>query len=172
MEEQKSFSSLDCTDLMKNTGATKPVEIKDIIPIKFGSSVVSKDYIVLDGELESNINYLKLKGVLNYSLEMECSRCLDISNKNLHSNIEAIFTLDAEDEALRITENMTINLEGVIAATITDSLDMKYLCFNDCLGICPECGANKNTTKCSHNIDKKINNLKENPFSSLNELNL
>ena len=172
MEEQKSFSSLDCTDLMKNTGATKPVEIKDIIPIKFGSSVVSKDYIALEGELESNINYLKLKGVLNYSLEMECSRCLDINNKNLHSNIDAIFTLDAEDEALRITENMTINLEGVIAATITDSLDMKYLCFNDCLGLCPECGANKNTKKCSHNIDKNINNLKENPFSSLNELNL
>ena len=56
MEEQKSFSSLDCTDLMKNTGATKPVQIKDIIPIKFGSSVVSKDYIALEGELESNIN--------------------------------------------------------------------------------------------------------------------
>ena len=172
MEEQTSFYSLDCSDLMKNTGAAKPIEIKDIIPIKFGSSVVSKDYIALEGELESNINYLKLKGVINYSLKMECSRCLDICNKNLHSNIDAIFTLDAEDEALRITENMTINLEGVIAATITDSLDMKYLCFNDCLGICPECGANKNTTKCSHNIDKKINNLKENPFSSLNELNL
>ena len=172
MHQQTSFSNVDCNDLMKNSGASKPIEIKDIIPIKFGSSVVSKDYITLEAELESNINYLELKGVLNYSLEMECSRCLEINSKNLDANINAFFTIDSEDEALRITEKMTINLEGLIADTITDSLDMKYLCFNDCLGICPDCGANKNVNKCSHNIDKNINNLKENPFSSLNELNL
>ena len=172
MQQQTSFSNVDCNDLMKNSGASKPIEIKDIIPIKFGSSVVSKDYITLEAELESNINYLELKGVLNYSLEMECSRCLEINIKNLDANINAFFTIDSEDEALRIRENMTINLEGLIADTITDSLDMKYLCFNECLGICPDCGANKNVNKCGHNIDKNINNLKENPFSSLNELNL
>ena len=77
MQQQTSFSNVDCNDLMKNSGASKPIEIKDIIPIKFGSSVVSKDYITLEAELESNINYLELKGVLNYSLEMECSRCLE-----------------------------------------------------------------------------------------------
>ena len=132
MSQSNKFSNIDCSGLLKNEGSTQAIEIKDFMTIKFGSSVVLNDYITLNAEISSHIGYLKLDGSIDYILKMECSRCLELDKQHNSSNISAVFTNDNEDDALVIQENKSLNLDGLIADIITESLDMKYICFEDC----------------------------------------
>ena len=138
---------------------------------KDGGEVSKKD-ILLKGHISSGYEFVEIDGVLYFNLEMECSRCLKFKNNDYSSNLSAIFTKKNEDEALNISEFNTINIEGIVADTITDSMNMKYLCSLDCLGLCLICGMDRNISNCEHNNEENKKNLKDNPFSSLNELDL
>ncbi len=44
-----------------------------------------------------------------------------------------------------------IDLNDLLREQFYLALPMKPLCKNDCRGICPQCGANRNLTKCDCN---------------------
>jgi len=172
MIQESKFINIDCSDLLNSSGSTRPLEIKEKMLIKYSSSMVSKKDVFLKGHISSGYEFVEINGILYFNLEMECSRCLKSKNNDYSSNLRAIFTKKNDDEALNISEFNKINLEGIVADTITDSMNMKYLCSLDCIGLCLLCGMDRNINNCKHKSERNKKNLKDNPFSSLNELDL
>ncbi len=172
MNKLVKFSEIECNDLLNNSGSSRDVEIEEKMEVKLSSSRVISEKVIFSGTLTSGFEFLKIDGSLKYTLEMECSRCLKLVKKDCISSLGAIFTIDNEDEALSISDSLTINLEALVADKITDSMKIQYICSKDCMGLCSLCGDNKNLNDCGHSLNELKKNSKDNPFSLLNELDL
>lgn len=172
MIQLSKYSDIDCSDLFNRSGAIKTIEIKEKIAVKLASTKVVSEEVIFEGSLTSGFEFIKVDGSLKFTIEMECARCLELVNKDCISALGAVFTKDNDDETLSISESLTINLEGLVADNVTDSMNMKYICSIDCLGLCYICGDNRNHSNCGHTVNENKKNSKDNPFSSLNELNL
>ena len=91
----------------------------------------------------------------------QCSRCLGDVTIPVEMTIceEYIATADAntgaalrppiDPEAFRIDETHTLNLEEAVRQSWAGVLPMQPLCRHDCQGLCPRCGQDLNTVRCS-----------------------
>ena len=172
MNRLSKFLGIDCNDLLNNSGSFRPIEIREKMNIIYSSSKVSNDDILLKGQISSGYDFIEIDGILFFNLEMECSRCLKLIKNDYSSNLRAVFTRKNDDESLTISGENSINLESLVADVITDSMNIKYLCSIYCLGLCLKCGMDRNMNNCSHIYEENKKNLKDNPFSLLNELDL
>ncbi len=57
--------------------------------------------------------------------------------------------LEADDLAASFYQDERIDLAQMVLEQIVLALPMKPLCQEDCRGLCPECGVNRNTTSCA-----------------------
>ena len=69
----------------------------------------------------------------------------------------------ADDEVI-LLDSGNIDLSEVTDRAFVGSIPIKYLCSEDCKGLCSVCGANLNRESCSceeDNIDPRLAKLKE-----------
>ncbi|HOO75043.1 MAG: DUF177 domain-containing protein [Thermotogae bacterium] len=158
---------------------------------KFSGNIVIDDwkYIeLLNGEakflspvkvqllIKRNSSNFIVKGSVETSLELECSRCLNMTESKIKSDFEAVYIDESvikteKTEHLKSLENYIefdgINLdltERIIEAIIL-SVPEKILCREDCKGLCQICGTNLNENpdhKCEEDyIDPRFETLKK-----------
>ena len=100
-------------------------------------------------------------GRLKAEVSAECSRCLTHVEEPLDTEISEQFypTVDystgtatalslLEDGAFRINATNELDVREAFRQNLITSLPMKPLCKPDCAGICPDCGTNRNESKC------------------------
>jgi len=119
-----------------------------------------------------------IKGHLETSLSLVCSRCLkefsyplDIDFKDEYiPTTEAILGEEYEHELtsdeleLSFYSNDEIDIEDLIRGHLLLSVPMKPLCKADCQGICPKCGSDLNMGLCTckdEEIDPRLSQLKK-----------
>lgn len=113
-------------------------------------------------------------GTATATVTGECARCLEEARFEADGQIEGYFVLEgfetpeelAEDEFEQVEPEGEIELADLIRAAIIYELPTVLLCRDDCLGLCPRCGANlnKETCGCKDAPDD------DNPFSALKGL--
>ncbi len=119
-----------------------------------------KDYIV-SLNLKSDIKLQCGRCLENYVMDIDTSSNIILSHKDIHSNNE----LSEEDlivEYLEDEENF--NLNNLIREEIIVQTPMKPLCDENCKGLCPICGADKNKQPCD--CETKLNR-ENSPFAVL-----
>jgi uncharacterized protein len=114
--------------------------------------------IVLDGRIEQAGDEYLLRGALRGGLLTQCVRCLEPATLALDVPVMLTFVEGeepkGEEEDEDDAEDVITFQDGVIdvGAEIRDelllALPMGPLCREDCAGICPTCGANRNLTPC------------------------
>jgi uncharacterized protein len=57
--------------------------------------------------------------------------------------------LGSDDLDLDFYDHDLLNLAGLVETETTLALPMKPLCREDCRGLCPVCGGNRNVTACT-----------------------
>ena len=152
------------------------LKVKDLdLPEEYSSNKDNVNvhlYIIKDKE--GYILSMDMKG----DLKVECSRCLepfDMDMKNV-SNV-LITTKKPTQQNQELTQDDLMveyiddyekfNLTDFVREEILIQTPMKPLCDENCKGICPICGSNKNENPC--NCEEKVE--KENsPFAKLKEL--
>lgn len=114
---------------------------------------------------------------LHTSLQLECSRCLDLFGKAVRIRIDEEFlptidilsgsrlALDEEaDPANLIDARHELNVAELVRQSLLLTLPVAPLCRSNCKGLCPVCGKNRNREKCHHEsdeIDPRLARLKE-----------
>lgn len=108
-------------------------------------------------------------------LETTCSRCLQPAETVIDATIEERFRREGEprvesaesgedDEAdVSYYRGDRIDVGEVVREHVALHLPMKPVCREDCLGLCPQCGANRNETPCDcrdDDIDPRLAALK------------
>ena len=118
----------------------------------------SGEGITFSGRLEQAGDEYLLRGALRGGLLTQCERCLEPATLELDVPVTLTFVereeLSGDEEDEDGEEDVIPFEDGVIdvGSEIRDelllALPMGPLCREDCAGICPTCGANRNLTPC------------------------
>ena len=103
-----------------------------------------------------------VEGTAKFTADFYCSRCLDpypfANVSNFHVRFRPRPTVSEENEEVEITAAEELDVEFYVERSIPLrdlaleqvqlSIPMKPLCDENCLGLCPQCGANRNREAC------------------------
>src|SRR5688572_26743475 len=135
--------------------------------------------VALSAEVRKDGQKVRLVGRVSATLELECSRCLEPYPVPVASSFDLLFlpvadiaaTSDGEEREVREDDlgvsyykDDEIDLAEVIREQFYLALPMKPLCREDCRGLCPECGINRNRETCSCRtewVDPRMEPLKK-----------
>jgi len=102
-----------------------------------------------------------------YTVEMagECDRCLGRARFPLDARFDLFYrpmSFIAREEEVEIDEGEAeigfyegggLELEDILREQVLLALPMQRVCRDDCKGICPVCGQNRNETACDCKVD-------------------
>jgi uncharacterized protein len=103
---------------------------------------------------------VRIQGRLKVEIGYECDRCLGQAVFPMEASFDLFYqpaSVIGRDEEIEIDEgeaeigfyeNGGIELEDVLREQVLLALPMQRVCREECLGICPVCGRNRNETDC------------------------
>jgi uncharacterized protein len=167
--------------LKEHVGATRRVPFEAASLALYDDEGNNMEVRNLKGEVKVTrlSDGLLVQGDVQADVDVLCSRCLDNITLSVDARLEEQFkpTVDvetgrvikredeAEDEdAFAIDPNHHMDLSEPIRQALLVALPMRPLCREDCKGLCPVCGANRNTTDCGHTdepMDSRWEGLRE-----------
>ncbi|MBN2371907.1 MAG: DUF177 domain-containing protein [Vicinamibacteria bacterium] len=105
---------------------------------------------------------IQVSGIIQARLRLECGRCLEPFTLGIDEKLDlAYLPRDAnrgDEEEVRLEDHDLvvayyaddrIDLGEMVREQFILNQSMRRLCREDCRGLCPQCGANRNTTACS-----------------------
>jgi uncharacterized protein len=134
----------------------------------------SLDKVDVDCLITKTSGTVFIKGSFTALIDTCCSRCLENTKLSIGSDFaytliparaETSEDLELKPEELEICyyQGDFIDLGPVICEQIILQMPIKALCNEECKGLCPQCGANLNTSSCncsSNIIDSRLAVLK------------
>lgn len=105
-------------------------------------------------------------GQISFDLKCTCGRCLKEFTSGFKTGNLYLYFDDIED-MLELDISDDLRQEAML------SLPLSPVCSNDCKGLCPECGIDRNKESCSCEHDRRDDDEDEdNPWSALDDLEL
>jgi uncharacterized protein len=107
------------------------------------------------------IKDIRIRGRLATRLETECARCLEPLTQDVLREFDLLYRpqgADAGRDEMSVTdaeaeisyyEGEGLPLEDVVREQILLAVPLKLTCRDDCKGLCPHCGKNRNSELCS-----------------------
>ena len=114
-----------------------------------GSEVPEGAPVHLDLRLESVNEGVVVKGTTAAPWVGECRRCLRPVEATLSAPILEVFEISATEGETRSLLGTSIDLEPVAREAVLLELPLAPLCRDDCAGLCPQCGTDRNLTDCA-----------------------
>ena len=112
--------------------------------------------VQISGEVSNESGVLRLKGTIKTIYSTACARCLKPLDILLTAETDMILSDDPETEEeddLFVLTGDSVDPADVLVPALILQVQMTYLCKEDCKGLCPHCGADRNVTDCD--CDKK-----------------
>jgi uncharacterized protein len=132
-------------------------------PIEFfGEQIRQAGPLEVEGtaELSAATMEIRVRGRFRVRMEADCDRCLEPVDFPIDTDFELCYLpasslsedeevgLEAIDAQAGFYEGMGLELADVLREQILLLLPMQRLCRQDCRGICPVCGRNRNQALC------------------------
>ena len=86
-----------------------------------------------------------------FSAPVVCSRCAESFKKSFEIDIEHLLAKSLENDDnddYIVVENGSLDLATLISEDIIFSLPLRFLCDEECKGLCAKCGKNLNDGPC------------------------
>ncbi len=143
----------------------KPVqwtESLDLTPLlKERSDLIEFGPVHADLQAGYNAGAVEVDGTLKASITQPCSRCLTPVKHELNIPLHEVFIQrltegsdeDEEDNVHHITED-SIDLMPYVEENVLLAIPFVPLCDEDCKGLCPVCGVNRNEQPCDCSQEK------------------
>ncbi len=151
-------------------------EKPDYFKVDPEEGVLRKD-VHVQGSLSKVGREVLLKGSVSTEMEMICSRCLEPLKYQIRSRVSSRYVpgqeagsqdtdieLHTSDIEVEYYSDGRIDLTQAVYDQMMLSLPLARLCREDCLGICSQCGVNRNKKNCQcsdkDSIDPRLAVLK------------
>lgn len=135
------------------------IELDGIKPIQSPSKVFVS--------AQNRAGVVKLIANLQIEYARDCDRCSTVVSKILDYTFKHTLVVslngDSSDNYVE-TPDYKLELDELITSDVILELPHKFLCSEDCKGLCSMCGVNLNQTSCDCNkrpIDSRLEALKE-----------
>jgi len=101
-----------------------------------------------------------VKGELETTATVVCSKCLTQFDVPLHTEWEAWLTEhpayaeETEEREVQLIESDPVDLTPYIREAMLFTLPFVPVCREDCKGLCPKCGVNRNEVTCTCDTER------------------
>jgi uncharacterized protein len=110
----------------------------------------------VQAELDKTGGQIHLKVEVGVKASLVCDRCLDGFEQRLSARYSVVYLAqeagvrsENSEEIQYLSPDVTLlDLGEDVRQFVVLSVPQKVLCKEECLGLCPTCGANKNKTQC------------------------
>jgi uncharacterized protein len=143
-------------DMLRHPGSRRDVAASgDLGDIRVTSSRVAPGAETdFSGVIEAlDGGAVRVRGHVHTRWEGECRRCLGPASGELDVDVSELFERVPESEDIYPLGADRLDLEPLVRDAIYLELPQAPLCAADCQGLCPECGADRNTVDCGHAVD-------------------
>ena len=156
-------------DLANVVARPKAIEVAfspDEINLDIDGTSLSGD-VSYSGETERVIEKVHVRGTVKAEVRVDCTRCLEPVTSKFEITFDDVFVNPEEDEAEveivlgaeELDESIAIDgkidVGEVVREQIILALPDQVFCKEDCKGLCPKCGSNRNLIDCKC-IDEEI----------------
>lgn len=149
----------------------KPVRFAVDVPageISFIEQITQASPLHAEGKAEvlhASIGEIRVSGKLTVQMEAPCDRCLEPASIPVARDFDLVYVPAEEaqasgekevDEAgveVGYYEGNGLELNDVLREVVLLALPMQIICRDDCAGICPGCGGNRNQQACDCHPD-------------------
>lgn len=110
--------------------------------------------------LPHTLGEIRIQGHLKVRLRSDCDRCLEPADFPIDSDFDLFYRpalragyeedveIDEGESEVAFYEGDGVELTDILREYILLSLPMQRICREDCHGICPVCGKNRNVANC------------------------
>jgi uncharacterized protein len=137
---QKAGTGLDVHDSVYLPRlAEENKQVRDISPVEVAVHAAGSEH------------QCRVHGALRATVTYQCSRCLEDASETLDVPFDESFTnLESkQNEDIHLVADDEIVLDPYIEETINLALEYCPVCAEDCKGLCPVCGCNRNRQQCA-----------------------
>jgi uncharacterized protein len=134
-------------------GSGQPLHVDDSasIPAFAAFTFTEPAHVVLD--LRRVDRGLQIDGSIDVQVDGPCDRCLEDVSVPIHIEVEERFdppsgTSDPFAENNVLSGDL-LDVGDLTRQLVTSALPMGFVCKDDCAGLCPQCGRNRNETMCT-----------------------
>ncbi len=148
--------SFPVAELLRQPGARREIEVTGSLgDVHVSASAVPEGAEAqVSGVIESlDSTTVQFKGHVRVPWTGECRRCLGEAHGELDIEVHELFERAPESEDIYPLAADRLDLEPLVRDAIYLELPQAPLCRADCQGLCPECGADRNTVDCGHVVD-------------------
>ena len=146
------------------------IDPEDTTSFLYGVSFPSPMKVV--GDITNTAGYMRMSLEMSVEYEAECARCLSPVSGKFSLDLEKTVAprsllLDLDEDKLddyAIIEDGFLDMDEQLRAQLEMEFPVRFLCHDDCKGLCQRCGKNLNEGKCEcpeKEIDPRLAPLQE-----------
>lgn len=144
--------TVDVGALQRNPGTRRRIEldgaIAELALSTSGVAVADGEPVRFDGVLEAVHEGILVTGTVHARWNGACRRCLERAEGELVVAVRELCVEHGDDETTYALGHEELDLEPIVHDACILELPLAPLCSEECLGLCPECGANRNVEPC------------------------
>lgn len=158
--------TLNISELLRKRVEELPFEVTyngDLI-VREDFKLILKSPLRVCGNAAYDGQIVNLKGNITGIIEVQCSRCLEPLDYQLNVEFNEDFSKLEHNEEIYPIEEESIDLKDMVVDNLILSIPLKFLCSENCRGLCTVCGKNLNKYQCDcnkDNIDPRLAVLKD-----------
>ena len=109
--------------------------------------------VQIRGTLQNRAEILTLTYTADYAMTAPCARCLEEVTQERsyfaeHTVVESVQD-ETDEDAYALAPDGMLDVDALVAADLSLSLEGVTLCGENCKGLCPRCGKNRNHGSCA-----------------------
>jgi len=140
---------INAVELLRQPGAVRDVSVDiDAAPLD-----AEHERLVGDVHVELQLTALNdgidVNGTVSADWATVCRRCLADVSGTAVGRVDEVYQVELLDAEAYVIHDGQIDLAPLVRETVLLELDAERLCRDDCSGLCPVCGVDRNTTDCS-----------------------
>ncbi len=158
--------TLDLKRIFANEGAVLPVSTElDMSDVDHAGGYPLKKPVCVSGSVSNRAGVVQLHLEMSYEYEGLCDRCGTPVSRSFTVPYDKALALSIEGEesdTILTVPDMQLDVDELVYTEVYVSLPTKFLCRQDCKGLCPTCGKNLNDGACSCDhteIDPRLKKL-------------
>lgn len=110
--------------------------------------------------MNETLSEIRVRGRFQVTLESDCDRCLEPAPVAMEQSFSLLYRpeefapgseeveIAGEESEVGFYQGDGVDLKDILRELILLGLPMHALCREDCAGICPQCGTNRNHNPC------------------------
>ncbi len=150
---------LDLSDIIKNDKDTMAVDCDiDLSSLEFmGEDFTFSKPLHIEGTIHNNTKNLELNARVSGSMQVRCARCAKPFDTDVDFDMtEILLREDGEispDSDVVIFSGYEVDITEIVTNNFFMNVSGRYLCKEDCKGLCPICGKDLNEGDCDCDND-------------------